>query len=185
MMPDSVEKKVANRIGMNTSVGFAAPCCARYTIIEMGISVSPLVLSTKNIIIAFVARSLFGFSSCNPSIAFSPSGVAALSSPNIFAERFIKMLPTTGCPSGISGKRRLKSGPSHRANIATTPPFSPMRIMPIHSDNTPVSPREISKAVLAVSKVDAIMLGNTSVSPKKSNFTTAMTKAMRKKANQM
>ena len=83
------------------------------------------------------------------------------------------------------GKKAFERGPSHRANIATTPPFSPMRMMPIHSDNTPVSPREISKAVLAVSKVDAIMLGNTSVSPKKSNFTTAMTKAMRKNANQM
>ena len=152
---------------------------------EMGMRVSPLVLSTKNMIIALVARVFCGLSACSPSIAFRPSGVAALSSPSMLAERFIKMLPTTGCPSGISGKSRLKSGPSQRASTATTPPCSPMRMMPIHNDSTPVRPREISKAVLAVSKVEAMMAGKTSVSPKTRSFTMAMTKAMRKNANQI
>ena len=40
-----------------------------------------------------------------------------------------------------------------------TPPRSPIFITPIQSDNTPVSPSEISKAVFAVSKVEFIMAG--------------------------
>ena len=54
--------------------------------------------------------------------------------------------------------------------------------MPSQSDSTPVSPSEISKAVLAVSNVEFIMAGNTVVSPKKTSFTTATTNAMPKKA---
>ena len=59
-------------------------------------SVSPLVFSTRNIIMGFDAVSFFVFSSCNCSIAFRPRGVAALSSPSILAAMFIKMLPVTG-----------------------------------------------------------------------------------------
>ena len=61
-----------------------------------GISVSPLVFSTRNIIIEFVAVSFRVFSSCNCSMAFRPMGVAALSRPSMLAERFMKMLPVTG-----------------------------------------------------------------------------------------
>ena len=115
MIPASVEKNVASRIGMKMSVGWAAPICARYTIIEIGISVRPDVFSTRNMIIGFEAvtfrssyslslispASLFTFnfsfftsSSC--SIAFRPNGVAALSSPSMFAAMFIKIEPVTG-----------------------------------------------------------------------------------------
>ena len=41
MMPARVEKKVASRMGTNTSVGCAAPIWARYTMMLIGISVSP------------------------------------------------------------------------------------------------------------------------------------------------
>ena len=96
MIPASVEKNAANRIGINTSVGCAAPICARYTRIEIGISVRPLVFSTKNMIIGFVAVSFLGFSSCNCSIAFRPRGVAALSRPSMLAAIFMKIEPVTG-----------------------------------------------------------------------------------------
>ncbi len=80
---------------------------------EMGISVRPDVLSTRNMIIAFEAvtfsssASVFSplafnssifpfFNSCNCSIAFRPSGVAALSRPSMLAAMFMKMEPVTG-----------------------------------------------------------------------------------------
>ncbi len=41
-------------------------------------------------------------------MAFSPNGVAALSSPNILAEMFMKMFPMTGWFLGMSGKSLQK-----------------------------------------------------------------------------
>ena len=151
----------------------------------MGMTVSPDVLSTRNMIIGFVAVSFRGFSSWSCSIAFRPIGVAALSSPSMFAAMFMKMVPVTGCPLGMSGKSRQKSGLSQRASRLTTPPRSPMRMMPSQRESTPVSPNEISKAVFAESKVELTIAGNTVVSPQKRSLATAMTKAIRKKAIQM
>ena len=146
---------------------------------------SPEVFKTRNIIIGFDAVSFLAFNSCKPSIALSPNGVAALSKPSILAARFIKILPTTGCPLGTSGKRRAKTGPSKRASALTTPPFSPTFIMPSHNESTPVSPKDISKPCFDVSNVDCIMAGKTVKSAKKINFTNATIKAMRKKAIQI
>ena len=61
-----------------------------------GMMVSPLVLSTRNMIMGLVAVSFFVFSSCSCSMAFSPSGVAALSRPSMLAAMFMKMLPVAG-----------------------------------------------------------------------------------------
>ena len=49
----------------------------------------PEVFNTRNIICASEAVSLSGFISCISFMVFNPSGVAALSRPNIFAEKFI------------------------------------------------------------------------------------------------
>ena len=185
MIPASVEKKVANRMGIKISVGWAAPIWARYTMMEIGISVRPEVFSTRNMIIGFEAVSFFVFSSCNCSIAFKPSGVAALSSPSILAAIFMKMEPVTGCPLGISGNSFTKIGLSMRANTFTTPPFSPIFMMPSQSDSTPVSPSEISKAVFDDENVESIIAGNTSKSPRNTNFTSAITNAMMKNAIQI
>ena len=151
-----------------------------------GMMVSPEVLSTKNMIIELEAVSLsfatfsadhpFStpcpsffdlFSSCMLSIAFSPSGVAALSSPSMLAAIFMKMCPVAGCPFGMSGKRRVKRGLSSLESKLTIPPFSPIFMMPIHSERTPVNPMEISKAVLAFSKVEPTISANTPELPKK------------------
>ena len=101
---------------------------------------SPEVFSTKNIIIGLLAVSFLGFSSCNPSMAFKPSGVAALSSPSILAARFMKMLPVTGCPLGMSGKSLLKIGLKSREIKLINPPLSPIFMMPNHKESTPVNP---------------------------------------------
>ncbi len=166
--------------------------------------VSPLVFSTRNIIIGLVAvcnctfacssvsserfrrSSVFSsLSCCNCSIAFSPSGVAALSSPSMFAATFMKMLPVAGCPLGMSGKSLVNTGDKIRASMLTTPPRSPIFIMPSHRASIPVRPSEISKAVFEVSNVEFIIAGNTSVSPRNTNLTNAMTNAIRKNAIQM
>ena len=57
--------------------------------------------------------------------------------------------------------------------------------MPSQRANTPVRPSEISNAVFDDENVESIMAGNTSKSPKNTNFTNAMTNAMTKKAIQM
>ena len=153
--------------------------------IEMGMSVRPEVFSTRNMIIGFEAVSFFVFNSCICSMAFRPKGVAALSRPSMLAATFIKMLPVTGCPLGISGNSLVKTGLSKRASTLTTPPRSPIFIMPSQRANTPVRPSEISNAVFDDENVESIMAGNTSKSPKNTNFTNAMTNAMTKKAIQM
>ena len=150
-----------------------------------GMSVSPLVFSTRNIIIGFDAVSFFVFSSCICSMAFSPSGVAALSRPSMLAAMFMKMLPVTGWPSGMSGNSRLNSGDSARDSTLTTPPRSPIFIIPSQRANTPVSPSEISNAVFDDENVESIMAGKTLKSPKNISFTRAMTKATIKKAIQI
>ena len=112
MMPPSVAMVVANSMGMKMSVGCAAPICARYTSMLTGMSVRPEVLSTRNIIMGLEAVA-FSFSassrerpcsailfsvcsllcSCMDSMAFSPNGVAALSSPSMLALMFMNMWP--------------------------------------------------------------------------------------------
>ena len=147
--------------------------------------VSPDVLSTRNIIIGFVAVSFLVLSVCICSMALRPSGVAALSRPSMLAAMFMNMLPVTGWPFGMSGKRRVNTGLSTLASALTTPPRSPIFIMPSHSDSTPVRPRDISKAVLDEANVEFIISGNTSVSPITTSLNRAMTKATTKNAIQI
>ena len=154
--PANVEKKVANNMGKKMSDGLLAPNCARYIITPMGIMVSPDVFNTRNMIIASVAVSLSLFRLCISLIAFNPSGVAALSNPNMFAEIFIKMDPIAGCWAGIPGKSLEKSGLTIRAKNRITPPFSPTFISPSQSERIPVSPKDISNAVLDELKVASI-----------------------------
>ena len=88
--------------------------------------------------------------------------VAALSSPSMLAAMFMKMLPVTGCPLGMSGNSFVNTGDSKRASTLTTPPFSPTFITPSHNASTPVKPSEISKAVFDEENVESIIAGNTS-----------------------
>ena len=64
-MPAMVLKNVERRSGKKTSLGFAAPSCARYVMMLTGISVSPLAFRTKNMICESLATVLssFGLSS--------------------------------------------------------------------------------------------------------------------------
>ena len=185
MTPTRVEIKVLSRIGINTSVGWAAPICARYTMILIGMMMRPEVLITRNMIIGLEAVSFFGFSSCSSFIALSPNGVAALSSPSMLADIFIKMEPNTGCPLGMSGNRRQSTGLRKRASALISPLFSPIFMIPSQRASTPVSPRDISKAVFEESKVEFMIAVNISVSPRKITFIRAIMKAITKNAIQI
>ena len=61
--PPKVEQAVARRMGMKMSLGLAAPNCARYIMMLIGMMVSPEVLSTRNMIIASLAVSFLVLSS--------------------------------------------------------------------------------------------------------------------------
>lgn len=186
-MPAMVLKNVESSSGRKTSLGFAAPICARYVMMLTGMSVSPLAFRTRNMICESLATSLslFGFSSCNCDIALRPIGVAALSRPSMFALMFMSMVPTTGCPFGISGKRRLNSGCTIFARMLTAPAFSPIFKMPSQRLRTPVSPRAISKAVFDMSKAPRIVLLKIPVSPKAIHCTMQAMNAPKKKMSQM
>ena len=58
-------------------------------------------------------------------------------------------------------------------------------MIPSQSDSTPVRPKDISNAVFDEEKVESIMAGNTSKSPRNTSFTSAITKAMMKNAIQI
>ena len=108
-----------------------------------------------------------------------------MSSPSMFAEKFMNIVPIAGCPFGMSGKILHSTGLSSLASAATRPPFSPIFIIPIHNDSTPVSPNDISNAFFACAKVESIIAGNTVVSPRKMSFPNAIINARRKNAIQI
>ena len=152
-----------------------------------GMRVSPLAFSTRNIIWELLATVLssLGFRSCNCFMAWSPMGVAALSSPSMLALMFMSMVPTTGWPLGISGNRRLNRGETIFARIWTAPAFSPIFMMPSQRESMPVSPRAISKAVFDMSKAPRMALLKMPESPKASHWTMQATKPPKKKTSQM
>ena len=85
----------------------------------------------------------------------------------------------------MSGNSLTNTGLSSRASTFTTPPFSPIFMIPSQSAKTPVSPSEISNAVFDDENVESIMAGNTSKSPRNTNFTSAITNAMMKNPTQI
>ena len=161
------------------------PLTVRYTMMVIGMMVKPEEFNTRNIIIGLDARSFLGLISCNSFIAFNPIGVAALSNPNILAEIFIKILPIAGWSLGISGKIFEKKGPTNLEKALIIPPFSPIFMMPNHKANTPVRPREISKPVLAESKVAFMISEKIWVFPKRKAWKQVTMKAISKKPIQM
>ena len=142
-------------------------------------------MSTRNISIASVAVSFFVLSSCMCCIAFNPRGVAALSSPSIFADTFINIAPIAGCPFGMPGNKRENSGLTSRPKKGIIPPRSPIFIMPIQRDSTPVNPNDSSNAVLAESNDEFIIFVQMSMFPLKIVSPKANRNASRKKPIQM
>ena len=180
---------VTSSVGRKMSAALkpTSPCLTamvwRMAMTEVGISVSPAVLSTRNMICALVAVSGSRLSDCSSCIAFSPSGVAALSSPSRLALMFMVIAPCAGCPAGTPGNRWRISGFTARAKASIMPARSPIFMKPSHSAITPVSPMAMSKPVLAASNSAVISLGKTEKSPS-SVCTSAATKALTKNPSQ-
>ena len=151
----------------------------------MGIRHNPDAFSTKNISMASVAVSFLSLSDCNSCIALSPNGVAALSSPSILADTFMKIDPMAGCPLGIPGKSREKSGLIRRPKNCITPPRSPIFIKPIHSERMPVRPIEILKACSADVNEASIICDHIARLPSNNVSPKATRKAIAKNAIQM
>jgi hypothetical protein len=118
-------------------------------------------------------------------MAFNPKGVAALSSPNKLAEKFIIICPYAGCFSGNSGKRRLKNGATILERKRIAPAFSPMFMKPRNKVMIPISLNEISTLSEADLNIPSVTVLRINGSPVTSHFTKAMAKAIMKKKNQI
>ena len=180
-VPISVGRKMS--APLKPTSPWSAAMAWRMAITEVGISVMPAVLSTRNITMALLAVSFCGLISCSSRMAFRPSGVAALSSPSMLALKFITMLPPAGWPRGMSGNRRLNSGAMARANSWIIPACSPIFMMPSHRLMMPTRPMEMSKPVLAVSN-RAVSTRVKMVTSPCSSLTRATRKPIRMKAIQ-
>ena len=180
---------VTSSVGKKMSAALkpATPCCTamvwRMAMTEVGISVKPAVLSTRNMICALVAVSGRSLSDCSSCMAFRPRGVAALSRPSRLALMFMVIAPCAGWPAGTPGKICRMTGCTARAKCSIMPARSPIFMKPSHSAIMPVSPSEISKPVLAAPNSASIWRGKAPRSPA-SVCTSAATKALRKKASQ-
>ena len=97
----------------------------------------------------------------------------------------MKMEPITGCPLGISGKRRQNKGLSQRESALIMPLFSPIFMIPSQNERIPVRPNDISNAVFEELKVEFTSCVNISVSPIKKSLQSATMKAITKNATQM
>lgn len=108
---------------------------------------------TMNKTCAGEALSLCGFRLCNCSIALSPIGVAALSSPSTLAAIFITIDPKAGLSDGTPGRIRRNNGASALASKSVTPARSAILSNPSHRQSIPVRFRQIWKALLAEANV--------------------------------
>ena len=112
--------------------------------------------------------------------------MAALSSPSIFAEKFIKSCPCTGWFLGTSGNSCVKNGPIILERNLTQPAFSPIFIRPSQRVITPTRGRAISiTANLDISNVLSTILANIIVSPNTKHWISATTKAIIKNPAQI
>ena len=180
-----VVSKVANTQGTKMAAGWAECAATRYPIIDNGMSVSPDVCITKNIICALVAVPGLGFKLSKLFMAFNPKGVAALSSPSKLALKFITISPRAGCFSGTSGKRRRNNGLSKRARKRTAPAASAIFMSPRKNIMVPAKGKATSTtASLAVLNKPSTNTLNTSTLPCTSNLNKAIQKATIKKKAQ-
>lgn len=182
-----VAANVAIMQGRKISVGLTAGGLtdARMAMMLMGINVSPDACNTKNMIWALLAVSFSGFNSCKLCIALSPKGVAALSNPSRFAEKFMIMCPKAGCLSGTSGKSLEKNGPTMRDKNLMAPAFSPIFMNPKNKVMIPISLNDRSTLSPADLKIPSVIVLKIRGSPVTIHLNNATAKAMMKKENQM
>ena len=144
----TVEQLVARMVGMKIWLD-TPPIKATTVAGRMNCTLE--VLMARNITMALVAVFLSGLSSCNSSIAFRPSGVAALPNPSMLADMLSTMEPIAGWSAGTSGNRRTMIGLRPRAISEMRPDSSAIFMMPSHRAIIPIRPMAISTETLAMS----------------------------------
>src|SRR5690625_2845889 len=181
--PTSEDADVASKMGRKTSVGSAAPCCARYMKIVTGSTVRDEAFSTRKRIWALVAVFGSGFRLCRACIARRPMGAAALSRPRPLAAKSSVMRPSAGCPEGTPGMSRRNRGASSRPSSSISPAASAMRRKPSHRVNVPN--RRIIRLTESSAMSNRLVTSRakTSASPRKIHWYSAASAAIRKKAS--
>ncbi len=110
MMAVVVATTVDRNVTTTVAAGLVEPAAIRAAMMLVGTKVIQHVLRARNVHMAEVASSGFGFNCCNCCIALRPNGVAALPNPNILADKFNKTEPAAGSETGMVGKRNTKTG---------------------------------------------------------------------------
>lgn len=149
--------KLAIHIGTIISPGFAEPAFKRNAINVDGISCIDAVFITTNMTISFDATFEPLLSLSSSVIALSPSGVAALLIPSMFAIIFITMAFIAAEFFLSFGKSMRVSGDSNFANFSISPDFSPIFIMPVQSAIIPRREMHISIAARVPSNAAAVV----------------------------
>jgi hypothetical protein len=149
IMPAIVAHNEAVHIHAVISEGAEDPASLLIAITVAGMSWIADVFKTRNIHIASEAVSFLAFTFCNSSMAFIPSGVAALPSPMKFAARFITMAPMALSLPLSLGKNSLNTGLAIFAMTFIRPPFSIIFINPDQRHMIPSSPTASSTALPA------------------------------------
>src|SRR5206468_11311383 len=93
MIATLAAQSVARSAVPTIAVGLVDPDAARIAIAVAGISCTELVLLARKVHMAFVATPGRGLSASRSRIARSPSGVAALPRPGVFAAMFVSIDP--------------------------------------------------------------------------------------------
>ena len=125
MIPTMVEQPVATKVVGKIAAGSMDSWSARSPMMPVGNKANPLVLMARNRTMALVAVPCCLLSLFNSAIALMPNGVAAFPNPRALAAKFITIAPMAGWSSGMSGKRRTRTGRIKRA-INARPPDSSM-----------------------------------------------------------
>ena len=118
------------------AVGSFEPAEAITLTMEAGMSWTPAVLIVRNMHIAFVATPGVLLSLLRSSIAFIPSGVAALFSPRALAAMFMSMLPMAGWSRGTPGKSQRMTGAISFATSWIKPESSAIFMIPSQSESS-------------------------------------------------
>lgn len=147
------------RAGSIISVGDLLAYSLRNIATVVDIKCNDAVFITTNLTILSSAVGEWLFSLLRRLIAFSPKGVAALSSPSIFAVMFIEI----SCLASSSfnfGKSIFKTGESNFASALVRPLFSAIFIKPFHKQTIPKSfiAKEIAMVPLSMIAFDSALI---------------------------
>src|SRR5574344_309598 len=148
---------VASKQDIIIHVGFELLFIILRAIIVEGIIVTPLVLSTKKVIIASLAVSFLSFIFCNSSIAFKPKGVAARPKPIILIATLLAMYPKALLFFGTLGNNKERGLFNNFAKLFNKPLSCAIFIKPIHITKIGIISNIKSSALFPLDKISLLI----------------------------